>query len=206
MKRNDILVVQQKEKKTYNTLVLAHTHSRTHDFPWSYTHLSRFPLIYKCSDRTTHHDRVSCYSFSPFRFFFFPLFDNRQKKKKKKHLIDPSSFSPTAETWSDFNQWAWFVFLIFPLQSGVLNPPRPPPSHPPSSHIKNISKECIYFSSFLQLADLARTSCPTSKTNKVRGWIWLKKKKKKSSGTFPPAVGGECLVNKQKRKNEEKKK
>lgn len=138
-KERTFLLFSKKKNKTYNTLVLAHTHSHTHDFPWSYTHLSRFPLIYKCSDRTTLFT-----NFSPFHFFFS---SSTTDKKKKQTFNRPVVVFPTAETWSDFNQWAWFVFFWFFLYKVEYwtPPPAPPPSHPPSSHIKNISKECIYF-------------------------------------------------------------
>lgn len=83
-------------------------------------------------------------------------------------------------------QWMcliWFVFLYKVLH---WNPPTP------SFYIKNISKECIYFHAS---AASGPASYRVSHEQTVKG-------SSKSSGTFPPTVGGECLVN---NRNEKKK-
>lgn len=123
-KERTFLLFSKKKNKTYNTLVLAHTHSHTHDFPWSYTHLSRFPLIYKCSDRTTLFT-----NFSPFHFFFS---SSTTDKKKRKHLIDPSSFSPQPKPGRiSINEPDLFFFWFFLYKVEFWTPPRPrPPTHP----------------------------------------------------------------------------
>lgn len=161
---------EKKNKKKRTTHSCLHTHIHAHMIFREVTHtLAGSPLFISALTEPHITTESAVTAFLPFVFFFSPSSTTDKKKKKKETFNRPVVVFPHSRNLVGFQSMSLICFFDFSFTKWSTEPPAPPALPPTQLSYKKYIQRVHIFSSFLQLADLARTSCPTSKTNKVRG-------------------------------------